>query len=149
MESRINEIKISYVHRVKAVNWPKVSSSHTAAEVLFKNWDKDSIAMYESFKILLLNNSNQIKGIYQISQGGITGTLVDIRLLFGVALKSLSVALILAHNHPSGNLKPSQADRNITRKIKSAAEVLDLKILDHLILNPDGEYYSFADEGIL
>ena len=75
--------------------------------------------------------------------------MVDIRLLFGVALKSLSVALILAHNHPSGNLKPSQADRNITRKIKSAAEVLDLKILDHLILNPDGQYYSFADEGIL
>ena len=149
MESRINEIKISYVHRVKAANWPKVNSSRTAAEVLFENWDKDTIAMYESFKILLLNNSNQIKGIYQISQGGITGTLVDMRLLFAVALKSLSVALILAHNHPSGTLKPSQADRNITRKIKTAAEVLDLKILDHLILNPDGEYYSFADEGIL
>ena len=149
MESRINEIKISYVHRVKALNWPKVSSSRTAAEVLFKNWDIDTITVYESFKILLLNNSNQIKGIYQISQGGITGTLVDMRLLFAVALKSLSVALILAHNHPSGTLKPSQADRNITRKIKTAAEVLDLKILDHLILNPDGEYYSFADEGIL
>jgi DNA repair protein RadC len=149
MESGINEIKISYVHRVKAVNWPRVSSSRTAAEVLFENWDNDTIAVYESFKILLLNNSNQIKGIYQISQGGITGTLVDMRLLFAVALKSLSVALILAHNHPSGTLKPSQADRNITRKIKTAAEVLDLKILDHLILNPDGEYYSFADEGIL
>ncbi|MEZ7495852.1 JAB domain-containing protein [Leeuwenhoekiella aequorea] len=149
MESGINEIKISYVHRVKAVNWPRVSSSRTAAEVLFENWNNDTIAVYESFKILLLNNSNQIKGIYQISQGGITGTLVDMRLLFAVALKSLSVALILAHNHPSGTLKPSQADRNITRKIKTAAEVLDLKILDHLILNPDGEYYSFADEGIL
>ncbi|MEZ7494343.1 JAB domain-containing protein [Leeuwenhoekiella aequorea] len=149
MESRINEIKISYVHRVKALNWPKVSSSRTAAEVLFKNWDIDTITVYESFKILLLNNSNQIKGIYQISQGGITGTLVDMRLLFAVALKSLSIGLILAHNHPSGALKPSQADINITRKIKTAAEFFDLKILDHLILNPDGEYYSFADEGIL
>ena len=118
----------------------------------FKLWIHEStntIAVYESFKILLLNNSNKVKGIYQISHGGITGTLVDLRLLFAVALKSLSVALILVHNHPSGTLRPSEADKNLTRKIKSAADFLDIKILDHLILIPTGEYYSFADEGIL
>ncbi|MEH6658585.1 JAB domain-containing protein [Leeuwenhoekiella marinoflava] len=149
METRINEIKLSYNPKLKAEDWPKITSSSLAAKVVFENWDRNTIAVYESFKILLLNNSNKVKGIYQISQGGITGTLVDLRLLFAVALKSLSVALILVHNHPSGTLRPSEADKSLTRKIKSAAEFLDIKILDHLILNPQGEYYSFADEGIL
>jgi len=149
METRINEIRISYRPKLKAEHWPKISSSSLAARVVFENWDHNTIAVYESFKILLLNNSNKVKGIYQISHGGITGTLVDLRLLFAVALKSLSVALILVHNHPSGTLRPSEADKNLTRKIKSGADFLDIKILDHLILIPTGEYYSFADEGIL
>ena len=149
MDTRINEIRVSYRPKLKAEQWPKISSSSLAAQVVFENWDHNTIAVYESFKILLLNNSNKVKGIYQISHGGITGTLVDLRLLFAVALKSLSVALILVHNHPSGTLRPSEADKNLTRKIKSAADFLDIKILDHLILIPTGEYYSFADEGIL
>ena len=149
MESRIKEIKISYTAQIKSTNWRKINSSCNAAEVLFENWDKDTIGIYESFKILLLNNSNKVKGIYQISQGGITGTLVDLRLLFAVALKSLSIALILAHNHPSGTLKRSEVDKRLTQKIVAAAALLDIKILDHLILIPNGEYYSFADEGIL
>jgi len=149
MDTRINEIRVSYRPKLKAEQWPKISSSSLAAQVVFENWDHNTIAVYESFKILLLNNSNKVKGIYQISHGGITGTLVDLRLLFAVTLKSLSVALILVHNHPSGTLRPSEADKNLTRKIKSAADFLDIKILDHLILIPTGDYYSFADEGIL
>jgi DNA repair protein RadC len=90
-----------------------------------------------------------VKGIYQVSQGGITGTLVDIRILFAVILKSLSVGVILTHNHPSGKLQASQCDKQITTKIKKAAELFDVKLLDHIILMPNGNYYSFADEGIL
>ena len=99
--------------------------------------------------MVLLNNSNKVKGIYQLSKGGITSTIIDIRILFAVVLKSLSVAIILTHNHPSGTLKASEADKAITEKIKRAAELLDVKVLDHLIIVPDGNYYSFADEGIL
>ena len=111
-------------------------------------WTFSSVSQ-ESFKVLLLNNSNKIKGIYQLSTGGITGTLVDIRILFAVILKSLSVAVILSHCHPSGKLIPSEADKQLTQKIKNAAAFFDVKVLDHLIIVPNGEYYSFADEGIL
>ncbi|MFS4493527.1 JAB domain-containing protein [Maribacter sp. 2308TA10-17] len=149
MKSQVNEIKVSYKERITSPFWRKIKSSKDAAEMLHELWDKDTIQVHESFKVILLNNSNKVKGIYQISQGGITGTLVDLRILFAVVLKTLSVAIILTHNHPSGTLKASTADRQITRKIKNAAELLDIKLLDHLIIVPDGNYYSFADEGIL
>lgn len=96
-----------------------------------------------------MNNNNKVKGIYQLSQGGITSTLVDLRILFAVTLKSLSVAMILAHNHPSGVLKASGADRELTTKIGRAADLFDIKVLDHLILAPNGDYYSFSDDGLL
>ncbi len=89
------------------------------------------------------------KGFYEVSNGGITGTLVDVRILFAVLLKSLTTAVILLHNHPSGTLKPSEADKRLTKKIKKAGELFDIKVLDHLILTPEGDYYSFADNGIL
>lgn len=98
---------------------------------------------------MLLNNSNKVKGIYELSKGGITGTMVDIRILFAIVLKSLSVGIILSHCHPSGQLKPSEADKNITKKIKQAAQLFDIKVLDHLIIAPNSEYYSFADNGDL
>ncbi len=149
MKSQVNEIKVSYKERITSPFWRKIKSSKDAAEMLHELWDKDTIQVHESFKVILLNNSNKVKGIYQISQGGITGTLVDLRILFAVVLKTLSVAIILTHNHPSGTLKASTADRQITRKIKDAAQLLDIKLLDHLIIVSNGDYYSFADEGIL
>ena len=97
----------------------------------------------------MLNNSNKVKGVYQLSQGGITGTLIDLRILFAVILKSLCVAIILTHNHPSGKLQPSDADKRLTSKIKNASKLFDITILDHLIFAPDGDYYSFSDNGIL
>ena len=97
----------------------------------------------------MLNNANKVKGIYEVSNGGITGTLVDVRILFAVLLKSLTTAVILLHNHPSGTLKPSEADKRLTQKIKKAGEFFDIKILDYLIMTPEGDYYSFADNGIL
>ncbi len=149
MKYKVNEIKISYEGGIKSKNWVQVSTSAQAAEVLFEDWDKSTMQLQETFKIVLLNNSNKVKGICQISQGGITGTLVDMRILFATVLKSLSVGLILAHNHPSGKLEPSKADISLTKKIKKAAAVFDIRLLDHLIFAPDGDYYSFADSGQL
>ncbi len=103
---------------------------------------------HEEFWILYLNNSNKIIEQFQISKGGITGTLVDVRITLRKALELGAVSLILAHNHPSGNLNPSEADKQLTRKLKTAAESLDIKILDHIIVT-EKSYFSFADEGLL
>ena len=103
---------------------------------------------HEEFWILFLNNSNKVLYKAQLSKGGITGTLVDVRLVMKQALQLGAVAIILAHNHPSGTLRPSAADKQITQKIKMASETLDIKVLDHLIITQKS-YYSFADEKIL
>ena len=84
-----------------------------------------------------------------MSSGGITGTLVDLRILFAVALKTLAISIIISHNHPSGILRPSHSDIILTNKIKKASELLDIKLLDHIIITPSQEYFSFADDGIL
>ena len=149
MKTKVNEIQISYHGNQTINNNFKIGCSQDAAKLAFEHWDQNHIEMQEHFKILLLNNSNIVKGIYEISKGGITGTLVDLRILFAVVLKSLSTAIILLHNHPSGTLKPSEADRQLTQKIIKAGELLDVKVLDHLIITPKKEYYSFADQGIL
>ncbi|UAB84662.1 DNA repair protein RadC [Zunongwangia sp. SCSIO 43204] len=103
---------------------------------------------HEEFWIIYLNNSNKVIDKLQLSKGGITGTLVDVRLTLKKALELGAVALILAHNHPSGTLKPSMADKNLTQKLKTASESLDIKVLDHLIVT-EMSYFSFADEAIL
>lgn len=149
MKNKVNEIQVSYKEKISLSKSEAIKSSADAGKLLFDTWDKNTIGLQESFKVLLLNNSNKIKGIYQLSSGGITGTLVDIRILFAVILKTLSVGVILSHCHPSGKLQPSEADKQLTDKIKKAAAFFDVKILDHLIIIPGGEYYSFADEGIL
>ena len=103
---------------------------------------------HEEFWIIYLNNSNKVLSKSQLSKGGITGTLVDVRLVFKAALEMGAVSIILSHNHPSGALQPSEADKQITKKLKLAGESLDIRILDHLIIT-ENHYYSFADEGIL
>lgn len=103
---------------------------------------------HEEFWVLFLNNSNKVIQNSQLSKGGITGTLVDVRLLFKDALQLGAIGIILAHNHPSGTLKPSQSDIQLTKKIKLAGETLDIKLLDHLIVT-EKAYFSFADENLL
>jgi DNA repair protein RadC len=123
----------------------KISSSNSVFEVLQPIIGELS---HEEFWILYLNNANKIIEHFQISKGGITGTLVDVRLTLKKALELGATSLILAHNHPSGNLTPSEADKQLTNKLKAASESLDIKILDHLIVT-EKSYFSFADEGIL
>jgi DNA repair protein RadC len=103
---------------------------------------------HEEFWVLYLNNANKVIAKNQLSKGGMTGTVVDVRIIFKSALESGAVGILLCHNHPSGNLKPSEADIEITKKVKTAGKSLDINVLDHLIITQNG-YYSFADEGIL
>ncbi len=149
MTTKVNEIRISYKEKIRTQKSEAIKSSSDAAKLLFNDWNTDTIGLHESFKVLLLNNSNKTKGVYQLSSGGITGTVVDLRILFAIILKSLSVAIIIAHNHPSGKLMPSEADKQLTDKIKKAAGFFDIKVLDHLIITPDGSFYSFSDNGLL
>lgn len=103
---------------------------------------------HEEFWVLYLNRSNRIMEIRKISQGGTAGTVIDVKIILKHAIEKLCSSLILCHNHPSGNLKPSEADIHITRKLKNAAEFMDIQLLDHLIVTTTGSY-SFADEGMI
>ncbi len=103
---------------------------------------------HEEFWVLYLSRSNRILASKQISRGGIAGTVIDIRLILKDALENTATSLIICHNHPSGTLQPSEADKEITRKIARAAEIMDLRLLDHIIIG-EGSYFSFADENIL
>ncbi|PWL38009.1 hypothetical protein DKG77_06875 [Flagellimonas aquimarina] len=123
----------------------KISGSRDAFDLLYPLIGE---LQHEEFWIVYLNNSNKVIHKSQLSKGGITGTLVDVRLVLKQALELGAVGIVLAHNHPSGTLKPSTADKEITTKLKKASEALDIKILDHLILTQH-DYLSFADQGIL
>lgn len=123
----------------------KIQSSHDVFELLYPLIGE---LPHEEFWIVYLNNSNKVIHKSQLSKGGITGTLVDVRLVLKQALELGAVGIILAHNHPSGTLRPSAADKQITLKLKTASEALDIQVLDHLIL-AQNEYLSFADKGIL
>lgn len=145
---QVAEIKVSYKPKFKVCERPKVSTSKEVFNILFNNWDLNRIELQEQFKILLLNRANRVIGIYEVSTGGMAGTTADPKLIFGTALKACASSIILSHNHPSGNLKPSEADIAITRKLKSAGIFLDIGVIDHVIITSEG-YYSFADEGMI
>lgn len=146
--SRVAEIKISYRSKVKASERPKITSSTDCYSILFQSWDTDRIELVEQFKVMLLNRANKVLGILELSTGGIAGTLADPKLIFAAALKACASAIILCHNHPSGNLKPSAADLQLTKKVKEGGSLLDIAVLDHIILTSES-YYSLADEGLL
>ncbi len=129
----------------EALEVSKVTSSKEVFEILQPLLGE---LKHEEFWILYLNNSNKIIYKYQLSKGGITATVVDTRMVFKKALELSATALIIAHNHPSGTLKPSEADKSLTQKIKTAGETLDIKIIDHLIIT-EKAYFSFADQNIL
>lgn len=114
----------------------------------FRKLYSDDILIYESFYAMYLNQKNAVIGVVKISQGGITSTIVDIRIIFKYAIELLATSIIICHNHPSGNIMPSNQDKELTSKINIAANYLDIKLLDHIILSKDN-YYSFANENIL
>lgn len=148
--NNVSEIDIVYKRKChcKMSQRPMVTTSKDCYEVFLHYWNEDKIDLLEEFKVLLLNRANRVLHILPISQGGMTGTMADPRLILAGAIKMAAVSIILCHNHPSGNFKPSRADEELTRKIKEAATYFDIKVLDHVIITSEG-YYSFADEGLL
>lgn len=126
-----------------------IRSSQDSYEIIKKYFDEDTLSLYETFIIMYLNQNNMVIGVHVHSKGGITSTVVDIRLVLAIALTSACTGIILAHNHPSGALKPSQPDLTLTEKIKAGCKILDIKLLDHLIISPNQTYFSMADSGDL
>lgn len=144
----VAEIQLTFKSKVKASLRPKITSSRDAYEVLKKYWDEDKIDFIEQFKVLLLNTANKAIGIYEVSSGTTVNTVADPRSVFVAALKANACGVIVAHNHPSGNLAASQADINLTKDLKDAGKFLHIPVLDHIIITSEA-YYSFADEGLL
>lgn len=142
----IAEVSITYSHRVKPSEQVKICGSCDVYNSVKHMWP--DIDYRESMAVLLLSRSNKILGLSFVSHGGVSGTVCDAKLIFQTALKSNASAIILIHNHPSGELFPSDADRKLTQKVIRGAEYLDIKVLDHQIITSEG-YYSFADDGLM
>jgi len=126
----------------------KISKSQDAYSVFKELFDQDTLELTESFIVLFLNRANNTIGWIKVSQGGISGTIVDIKLIFATALKCAASAMILAHNHPSGNKKASEQDIRMTNRLKESGKIFDIQILDHLIIT-EKEYLSMSDEGLI
>ncbi len=145
----VKEVRLSYIPDSGILKRKKIVSAHDAVMTLLEGYDKDTIGMQEQFVVLLMNRANKPLGIYKASTGGITGTMVDVRLIMVAALKSLATGIIISHNHPSGVKIPSNQDIKLTKQIKEACKIMTIDLLDHIIVTPNHDFYSFANEGVL
>ena len=136
------------VANYKISDRPQISSSKQAYDLLLAHWSVDRIELIEEFKVILLNAKNRVLGIVGISTGGIGATYVDPRIIFASALKANATAMILSHNHPSGEFRPSEADKGLTKRLRDGGRLLDILVFDHLIIGKEG-YYSFGDDGMI
>ena len=146
----INELSLSYKRSIQ-LNDPQfqqLNSSKKVSNLLRHIWDTDQLEIRESFYLLCFSTSLDLVGYQKISEGGMDAVLVDLRLLFSIALLSRATSIVVAHNHPSGTLKPSNADKVLTKNIVQAGEFLSIRLNDHIILT-NNNYYSFRDEGLL
>ena len=148
-KNKVTEITVAYKPRKEALERQIIRSPEDALNSILSGFDQDIIMIQEQFVVLYLNQANAVIGLYKASKGGITATVVDIRIILSIGLKLLATSMIIAHNHPSGNLKPSTADQDLTLKLKEAAKFMDIKLLDHFIVVGSGKWFSFAEEGIL
>lgn len=143
--TEIAEINISYSSKIKRDARVRIKNSSDAYELFLSNWNMNLIEIQEEFKFLLLNNNSDVIGIHSLSKGATNGVNVDVKLIFAISLKACASAIIIAHNHPSGNLKPSKMDISLTEKIKKASKFLDIQLLDHLIITKEA-FLSLSDE---
>lgn len=143
----VSEIELSYKPMIEPDERYKIHSSLSASNVFRKIWAPD-MNIRESSYILLINQPGHVIGWHRVCAGGIRSTVVDIRLIFGMALKSMATKLIIAHNHPSGELMPGIVDKQFTEKIVAAGKLLEIEVLDHMILTNEG-YFSFMEKGLI
>ena len=140
------EYKLTKTTNKVSIDSNNIKTSSDAFNLLYQIYEKEgNLGIYESFYIVFLNRANKPVGYACIGKGGITSTLVDIKIICKYAIESLCTSVILAHNHPAGSLKPSESDINLTKNIKKSLEVFDISILDHIILSDECSYYSLAD----
>ena len=144
----VAEIQLSYKTDLLPFQMPRIERSKSAYDILFNSWDHNKLEFIEQFKVLLLNRANKVLGMFEVSSGCLTGTVADPKLIFAAAIKANACGLILSHNHPSGNLKPSQADIDLTKRMTQGGKFLEIQILDHIIVTKEG-YFSFSDEGLI
>lgn len=145
---RVAEVQLSYKVVHPPNECPQIRHSKDAYNILMNLWDMETIDYLEKFLVLLLNRNNKVFGVHTLSKGGVSGTIVDTKVLFALVLKSGATGMVLSHNHPSANHSPSSADIQLTKRIKQGAELLDITLIDHIIVSRFG-FYSFADEGNL
>jgi DNA repair protein RadC len=144
----VAEIQLSYKTTVKPSSRPKIRTSKDTYEILLESWDDSKIEFVEQFKVILLNRANKVLGIFEVSTGGVAGTVADPKVIFAAAIKTNASGVILSHNHPSGNLIASKSDIELTKRLKEGGRLLEIDLLDHVIISAEG-YFSFADEGMI
>lgn len=147
--SNLGEIDVVYRYKNTLKNRPTITNSEESLEVLKRLFETDKLGLQEQFLVIFLNKANKVIGTCNMFKGGNSQTSVDVKLLLATALKLLASGLIVSHNHPSGNLKPSPEDQKLTKVIQKRAQEMGINVVDHLIVSPDWTYLSFADEGIL
>ena len=144
----VSEVELVYRNKVNPLDRPKITTTSMAYDILMQSWDMNKIELVEQFAVLLLDRAKRCLGVSTISCGSVSACIVDPKVVFATALKARASSLILAHNHPSGNLTPSRADEFLTEKLIQGGGILDIPVVDHLIVTPRG-YYSFSDDGML
>jgi DNA repair protein RadC len=144
---KLRELSIGY--SPKETPLPQIRNSSDAYRLLKELFEPNSLGLNEQFVVLYMNRANRVIGGLKAFKGGISGTVVDHRIIFATALKVLASGIVIAHNHPSGNLDASEEDLRLTKRIKEAGELLDVQLIDHLILGIDDDYSSFAEKGWL
>jgi len=145
---KVAEVQVSYRPDYDINERPRISSSQQMYYLIKQQWDLGKINFLEEFKVVLLNRSNRVLGVVDISMGGVSGTYVDPKVVFATALKGNASSLVLTHNHPSGSLRPSEADIKLTKRLIECGKLLDIIVFDHIIIGEDS-YYSFADDGMI
>ena len=145
---KVSEVRLSYKTKPEKPEKVRVNCPADCYRVFMSHWEKGQIEHKESFRMLLLNQANVVLGIYKISEGGISDTSIDIRIIMQAVLLANATSIVLAHNHPSGNKTPGYGDIEVTKMIKEAARIMSINVYDHIIVCKD-RFYSFADKGIL
>ena len=148
MKQQLHEVQVSYRHPATENDKLKITNSQEAYEAFKSIWNQDTISMYEEFYVIFLDHAHHILGYRLIGRGTTSFCMVDTKIILTIGLLCHSSVLLLAHNHPSGQGYPSNADKKLTAKIQQGAKLFDIKVLDHLILTCEG-YFSFQDEGLL
>lgn len=146
--TQVSEIELSYKLKTKISDRRKIEGSRDTVDIFREHWNTNTIELQEEVKVLYLNRTNHVLGIYDASRGSVTGAAVDCKLILGAAFLLAASYLVICHNHPSGNLKPSYADKHFTEKLKNGAALVDICLLDHIIITTEN-YFSFAEEGLI